>query len=55
MSTVHTFGKGLGLAARQIGIGRAAVIVRPNEGESITLLNPRVIDASPDTDEQYEG
>ncbi|KOT49927.1 MULTISPECIES: peptide deformylase [Streptomyces] len=54
-ATVHTFGKGMGIAAPQIGIDRAAAIVRTPEGEAITLLNPRVIEESPDSDEQYEG
>jgi peptide deformylase len=55
VSQVHTFAKGMGLAAPQIGIGRAAALVRSPEGDSVTLLNPRIIDQSADTDEQYEG
>ncbi|AUS79102.1 helix-turn-helix domain-containing protein [Actinoalloteichus sp. AHMU CJ021] len=52
----HTFGKGMGVAAPQLGIERAAAIIRPpGSSEPITLLNPRVIEASDDTDEQYEG
>lgn len=54
VETVHTFGKGMGIAAPQIGISRAAALVRTTEGETITLLNPRVIEATPG-DEQYEG
>lgn len=54
-STVHVFGKGMGVAAPQIGIDRAAAIVRSPEGESITLFNPRIVEESPETDEQYEG
>jgi peptide deformylase len=54
-ATVHVFGKGMGIAAPQIGIDRAAAIVRTPEGESITLFNPRIVEESPDTDEQYEG
>jgi peptide deformylase len=46
------FGKGLGPAAPQLGIDRAAAIVRPPGGDTITLLNPR---ATAETDEQYEG
>jgi peptide deformylase len=53
--TVHTFAKGVGLAAPQIGIDRAAAIVRTPNGDIITLLNPQVIEESPQTDEQYEG
>ena len=51
---VHTFGKGMGIAAPQIGIGRAAALVRTPERETITLINPRVIEEAPG-DEQYEG
>ncbi|MEU8482305.1 peptide deformylase [Streptomyces sp. NPDC048641] len=35
-TAVHTFGKGIGVAAPQIGIGRRVAIVRPAEGEAIT-------------------
>ncbi|WP_414642608.1 peptide deformylase [Actinocrinis sp.] len=49
----------MGNAAPQIGIVRAVAIVRTAQGETITLLNPRVnprvIDESARTDEQYEG
>ncbi|MEV4731942.1 peptide deformylase [Saccharopolyspora sp. NPDC049426] len=56
VATAHTFGKGMGLAAPQIGIDRAAALVRPPDGgEAIVLFNPRVIETSADTDEQYEG
>lgn len=51
----HAFSKGMGLAAPQIGISRSAAIVRTPEGESITLINPRIIGESADSDEQYEG
>lgn len=52
---VHKFAKGMGLAAPQISIGRAAAVVRTTEGQSITLLNPRMVNESPERDEQYEG
>lgn len=52
---VHNFGKGMGIAAPQIGIDRAAAIIRTPEGESITLFNPRIIEESGGFDEQYEG
>jgi peptide deformylase len=52
---VHDFTKGMGLAAPQISIGRAAAVIRTPEGETITLLNPQVTDESAETDEQYEG
>jgi peptide deformylase len=52
---VHNFAKGMGLAAPQVGIRRAAAVIRPPEGETVTLLNPRISDESAETDEQYEG
>jgi peptide deformylase len=52
---VHAFGKGMGLAAPQIGIDRAAAIVQRPGGETITLLNPRIIEGSEEQDQQYEG
>lgn len=52
---IHNFAKGMGVAAPQIGISRAAAVVRPPDGQIITLLNPTVIEESPTTDEQYEG
>ena len=52
---VHNLSKGLGLAAPQINIGRAAAVVRTAEGDTFTLLNPRICDESAETDEQYEG
>jgi peptide deformylase len=55
VSQVHRFVKGMGLAAPQIGIGRAAAVIRTPDGETITLLNPRICDESAATDEQYEG
>jgi peptide deformylase len=52
----HIFGKGLGIAAPQIGVDRAAAIVRPAKSSStIVLLNPRLVDHGDETDEQYEG
>jgi peptide deformylase len=56
VAKAHTFGKGMGIAAPQLGIDRAAAIVQPPDAEpAITLLNPRIIESSQDTDEQYEG
>ncbi|MEU6442477.1 peptide deformylase [Streptomyces sp. NPDC047046] len=57
ISQVHPFAKGMGLAAPQIGIGRAAAIVRPASADApaIVLLNPRITDRSEETDEQFEG
>ncbi|GAA0848772.1 peptide deformylase [Streptosporangium amethystogenes subsp. fukuiense] len=53
----HVFGKGMGLAAPQVGIGRAAAIVIPPDPDAdpVVLLNPRITDACAETDEQYEG
>jgi peptide deformylase len=55
VGAVHAFGKGMGVAAPQIGIDRAAAIVRRPGGETITLLNPRIIEESEQQDQQYEG
>jgi peptide deformylase len=52
---VHNFVKGMGLAAPQINIGRAAAVIRTPDGQTLTLLNPRICDESAETDEQYEG
>jgi peptide deformylase len=52
---VHTFAKGAGLVAPQIGIGRAAAVIHTPEGETLTLLNPRIIEESADVDDRYEG
>jgi peptide deformylase len=55
VAMAHNFTKGMGLAAPQIHIGRAAAVIRTPDGETITLLNPRICDESAETDEQYEG
>lgn len=55
IGAAHQFSKGMGLSAPQIGISRAAAIVRMPEGDEVMLLNPRVIGESPQMDEQYEG
>ncbi|MFE1250733.1 peptide deformylase [Streptomyces sp. NPDC058735] len=49
--------QGLGIAAPQIGITRAAAVVQPAESGAgpIVVLNPRVTDVSEESDEQYEG
>ncbi|MFC9140904.1 peptide deformylase [Streptomyces bacillaris] len=54
---VHPFAKGMGIAAPQIGVGRAAAVVQaPDPGTpAIVLLNPHITDRSSDADEQYEG
>jgi peptide deformylase len=45
----------MGVAAPQVGLARRAAIVRPPEGGVIVLLNPTVVEASPEVDEHYEG
>jgi peptide deformylase len=54
---LHVFGKGVGLAAPQLGIDWAAAVIRPAEpaAEPVIVLNPRVVEAGGGTDEQYEG
>ena len=58
-SEQHVFSKGMGMgmAAPQIGIPRAAAIVIPPDpgAEPVVLLNPRVISESAQADEQFEG
>ncbi|MFF7613544.1 peptide deformylase [Streptomyces lavendulae] len=58
IAEVHPFAKGMGLAAPQINIDRAAAIVQPAEAGAhpITLLNPRIVSHSAhEVDEQFEG
>ncbi|MBX7269619.1 peptide deformylase [Micromonospora sp. Llam7] len=57
LDELHPFTKGVGIAAPQLDVGRAAAVVRPPDrtAEPVVLLNPRVVDAAPHTDEQYEG
>ncbi|MET9779219.1 peptide deformylase, partial [Streptomyces sp. NPDC006367] len=51
----HDFsGKGLGLAAPQIGIGRSAAVVQPPAADLIVLLNPRITAVSEEMDEKFE-
>ncbi|MDG4762780.1 peptide deformylase [Solwaraspora sp. WMMD406] len=53
----HPFTKGVALAAPQIGLPWAAALIRPPDldAEPLVLLNPRIVDTSVETDEQYEG
>ncbi|HWH00603.1 MAG TPA: peptide deformylase [Pilimelia sp.] len=57
LERLHVFGKGIGLAAPQIGLPWAAAVVRPPQRTlpAVVLLNPRVMHASTECDEQYEG
>ncbi|WP_079055861.1 peptide deformylase [Streptomyces caeruleatus] len=54
---LHTFGKGMGIAAPQIGIDRSAAVIFPPEAgaEPIVLLNATVAESAEEEDEQYEG
>ena len=52
---VHNFVKGMGLAAPQIDIGRAAAMIRTPEGETVTLLNPRICDESAEIGRAVRG
>ncbi|MER7984832.1 peptide deformylase [Streptomyces noursei] len=53
---VHPFAKGMGFAAPQIGIARAAAVVQPpGDAPAIILLNPKITSSSDAGDEQYEG
>jgi peptide deformylase len=56
VAQAHKLGQRMGIAAPQIGIERAAAIVRPPGGDDvITLLNPHIVETSDETDERYEG
>lgn len=55
VAQAHTFGKGMGIAAPQIGIDRSAAVVHTPDGEKITLFNPTIIEEAGEIDEQYEG
>ncbi|MGE5281094.1 MAG: peptide deformylase [Chloroflexota bacterium] len=55
LAMVHEFGKGMGLAASQIGIPRSAAVVRLPHGKPRVLFNPRIKKWSEATDERFEG
>jgi peptide deformylase len=55
LAALHDFGKGMGLAAPQIGIPRAAAVVQLPRGRPQVLYNPRIVAASSQTDERLEG
>jgi peptide deformylase len=52
---VHSFVSGLGLSAPQLGVAYAAVVVHEPDGRRWELLNPRVVDRSSDSSEDYEA
>ncbi|WP_393100983.1 peptide deformylase [Streptomyces sp. LN325] len=45
----------MGIAAPQIGIARAVVVLPPDDAPAVIMLNPRIADCSEETHEQYEG
>lgn len=55
VAAVHSFASGLSVAAPQIGIDRAAVIIRSPGSPPVTMLNPRILEESATTDDRYEG
>jgi peptide deformylase len=55
LAGLQAFSKGMGLAAPQLGIDRAAAVFQPPGWVPVTLLNPRIVASSERTDEQYEG
>jgi peptide deformylase len=55
LRAAHSFGKGVGLAAPQIGVDRCAAVVQAPDQPPLVLFNPQIVDASEHTDEQYEG
>lgn len=54
VETLHDFPHGVGISAPQIGTDRAAVLIRAPDHETITLLNPEVVEETA-AEEQYEG
>jgi peptide deformylase len=52
---LHTFTKGIGVAAPQIGVPRSASIVLFPDAEPLFLLNPHILSQIDDQDEQFEG
>jgi peptide deformylase len=55
VARLHFFRTGMGIAAPQIGVPRAAAIYRPADGRQVVLLNPRIVYSSPETNEDSEG
>jgi peptide deformylase len=52
---LHTFSRGLGLAAPQIGFSRRIAIVHPQGELPIRMVNPRVVALSSETAPGFEG
>jgi peptide deformylase len=55
VSRLHSFPKGCGIAAPQIGIGRRVIAVVPPGGPLLVMLNPVVMNGWAEEDDQYEG
>jgi peptide deformylase len=55
LRAAHSFGKGMGLAAPQIGVSRSAAVIQAPDQPPLVLFNPRIVDTSEEADEQYEG
>jgi peptide deformylase len=55
LAMLHEFGKGMGLAAPQIGVQRAAAVVRLPRRRPEVLFNPKIISASKRADQRLEG
>jgi peptide deformylase len=55
LQRIYPFNKGMGLAAPQIGVSRAMAVIKPPAGEPLVLVNPVVLESSPEADEHFEG
>ncbi|HEU4399195.1 MAG TPA: peptide deformylase [Actinomycetota bacterium] len=55
LQRIYPFNKGMGLAAPQIGVSRAMAVIKPPKGEPLVLVNPVVVERSPEEDEHFEG
>ena len=55
LQEIYPFTKGIGLAAPQIGVARAMSVVKPQDEDPFSLINPVVLWRSDEEDEKYEG
>jgi peptide deformylase len=55
LARIHTFSKGMGIAAPQVGVSLQVAIIRPLTGEEIWLINPKVTSQSLRVSQEYEG
>lgn len=51
----HSFSKGVGIAAPQIGLSRCIALIHLPNSAPKCLINPSIISASPHTDCKFEG